>query len=814
MRDDEILTTMHSHEGIKSAIWNCLNRYDTENATFLAERLCAQVQSNSGEAQYLLATCYYRSGKQVQACDILRKTSDSADSKLLLAKCYMDLKKIKQAENALLDGNVWHFKPVFDQLEEIEKTFGDSACFALQLLGKIYQETQRMDQAKHAYSYCLRLNPFLFVAYQSLCDLGEKPDPNEYFQLRPSHKVSALTGNAANNNFELNLGKETTPASFIFPQKLTFGSESSIESNSKLSNLSIITRSRLARLTRGQDLLSQGQNTFGRPDSSPDSIASQNSTPDESPVITPTMFGGSNIGHLPAAPSKKLKNRRDHDSPLQQSKPFVINQANNSTTSSLGTSALNLTPSPGPSTTSSQQRVRRSTRLYTNSNGSVKENEKSLTSSKKAAAPKSPRSGRKSSSTKTQSAKTTEMNEKNLIESSCYPSAAQEPNLLHSHSIKEFLSILRQIGQAYQYLAHYDCRKSIEILDQLPDKHYKTGWVLCAKGKAYYELSDYKTAVKIYEECRELEPSRLQGMEVLSTAYWYLENEVALSALCHEMQEINRNSVETCLALGNCFSQQREHDTAIKFFKRAVQLNDKCAYAFTLLGHEHVQTEELEWGLTCFRTAIRLDLRHYNAWLGLGSIYYKQERYHLADLHFKKAYAINPHSSVVMNFVAVSLQALKKSDEAMKILNKAIRANPENPICKFNRAKILFANEKYEEALKELEELKELVPKEAQVYFLTGKVHAKLGNTHLELMHFSWMMDLDPKGANSQIKEALDPALNRTVASVASQSSGLLDANDAAMATDPPPNDSLQEAAGIGNVMNMDDMHESSDESL
>jgi len=80
-------------------------------------------------------------------------------------------------------------------------------------------------------------------------------------------------------------------------------------------------------------------------------------------------------------------------------------------------------------------------------------------------------------------------------------------------------------------------------------------------------------------------------------------------------------------------------------------------------------------------------------------------------------------------------------------------------------------------------------------------------------MHFSWMMDLDPKGANSQIKEALDPALNRTVASAASQSSGLLEPTDAAMATDPPPSDSLQEAAGIGNAMNLD-LPDSSDESL
>lgn len=35
------------------------------------------------------------------------------------------------------------------------------------------------------------------------------------------------------------------------------------------------------------------------------------------------------------------------------------------------------------------------------------------------------------------------------------------------------------------------------------------------------------------------------------------------------------------------------------------------------------------------------------------------------------------------------------------------------------------------------------------------QVHKKLGNTHLALMYFSWASDLDPKGVNSQIKEAI-----------------------------------------------------------
>lgn len=56
------------------------------------------------------------------------------------------------------------------------------------------------------------------------------------------------------------------------------------------------------------------------------------------------------------------------------------------------------------------------------------------------------------------------------------------------------------------------------------------------------------------------------------------------------------------------------------------------------------------------------------------------------------------------------------------MLSKAITLSPKNSLCKFERASILFAAERYTDALQELNELKELVPKESPVYFLLGKV--------------------------------------------------------------------------------------------
>ena len=61
------------------------------------------------------------------------------------------------------------------------------------------------------------------------------------------------------------------------------------------------------------------------------------------------------------------------------------------------------------------------------------------------------------------------------------------------------------------------------------------------------------------------------------------------------------------------------------------QVDPNFSYAYTLLGHEYVMIEELEKALACYRNAVRIDPRHYNAWYGIGLTYYKQERFSLAD---------------------------------------------------------------------------------------------------------------------------------------------------------------------------------------
>ena len=115
-------------------------------------------------------------------------------------------------------------------------------------------------------------------------------------------------------------------------------------------------------------------------------------------------------------------------------------------------------------------------------------------------------------------------------------------------------------------------------------------------------------------------------------------------------------------------------------------------------------------------------------------IYYKQEKFSLAEIHYRKALSINPHSSVLLchvgmvsgslkfsckssakkvivsffhqDFQSVSVwsleyyllqaqHALKKGENALQTFDRAIAIDSRNPLCKFHRAHLLVAHDKY-----------------------------------------------------------------------------------------------------------------------
>ena len=143
----------------------------------------------------------------------------------------------------------------------------------------------------------------------------------------------------------------------------------------------------------------------------------------------------------------------------------------------------------------------------------------------------------------------------------------------------------------------------------------------------------------------KLEPYRLEGFEYYSTCLWHLKRSTDLVFLTNYALEKSLFAPETWCVAGNCYSLQREHETAIKFFHRAIQVDQNFAYAFTLCGHEYVANEDFKQANQYYNLACVADDNHYNAWWGQGNIAMKQEDFQKAQHYFKCATERNARSA-------------------------------------------------------------------------------------------------------------------------------------------------------------------------
>jgi anaphase-promoting complex subunit 3 len=318
--------------------------------------------------------------------------------------------------------------------------------------------------------------------------------------------------------------------------------------------------------------------------------------------------------------------------------------------------------------------------------------------------------------------------------------------------VKFVLDLLATLGAAQRMICSFNCKEALQIFHTLSHSQFQTGWVQHQVGRAYLALPDYTNAQRALETMQKLEPHRMKGLELLSTTLYLLKKDVELSNLSQRVVNFDQMSPETWCVVGNFFSLQKEHKAAMTFFHRAIQLDPNFTYAHTLSGHEFVANEDFDQAIAAYRDAIRVDDRHYNAWNGLGEIYFKQEKYDIAEYHFQKGLSINPQSSVIRCHLSQTQQAKGNLHLALDTLALVDERNPQ---AKYQRANILLALDRCEEALLEMEKVRDSSPRESSVYITMGRIYKRLGRTDEAMKAFLCALDLDPK-ENNAIKAAID----------------------------------------------------------
>lgn len=315
----------------------------------------------------------------------------------------------------------------------------------------------------------------------------------------------------------------------------------------------------------------------------------------------------------------------------------------------------------------------------------------------------------------------------------------------NEEAVQAILDLCKKIGSGYFALSQYRSHDALGHFNSLSKAHLETPWIMAQMGRAHYEQASYADAEKYFKRIRQIAPTRFQDMEIYSTILWHLKRETDLAFLSHELVDANWLTPQAWCALGNSWSLARDHEQALRCFKRATQLDPKFAYGFTLQGHEHVANEEYEKALTAYRHGISADKRHYNAWYGVGRVYEKQGDYEKAFIHFESAALINPTNAVLTTCIGTVLEKQKQTAKALKYYTRATELAPRSGLTRYKKARALMTMGLMEEAMEELMILKDLAPDAAMVHFQLGKLYKALKNKGAAVKHFTIALNLDPK---------------------------------------------------------------------
>lgn len=143
-----------------------------------------------------------------------------------------------------------------------------------------------------------------------------------------------------------------------------------------------------------------------------------------------------------------------------------------------------------------------------------------------------------------------------------------------------------------------------------------------------------------------------------------------MSHLARDLDQIEPRAGETWIAVGNCFSLERDGENAIRCFQRACQVDRDNALPRTLSGHEFAARDAFLQAEQCFLDALSLDARCYSAYYGLGLIAFRQERFDRAESCFRAAVKCNPTPLVLCQLAKVRRRA-KDYKEALSLLTLA-----------------------------------------------------------------------------------------------------------------------------------------------
>ncbi|TCD69804.1 Anaphase-promoting complex subunit 23 [Steccherinum ochraceum] len=175
-----------------------------------------------------------------------------------------------------------------------------------------------------------------------------------------------------------------------------------------------------------------------------------------------------------------------------------------------------------------------------------------------------------------------------------------------------------------------------------------------------------------FKKLRAIDPYRIDDIDVYSNILYVSENRLELSKLAHEFLPLEKDRPEICCLVGNHYSLRGEHEKAIKYFRRATQLDRTYLSAWTLMGHEYVEMKNSHAAIEAYRKAVDVNRKDFRAWYGLGQAYELLGMHQYAVYYYQHATALRPYDVRIWQAQGMCYEEMGRLREAIECMKRAL----------------------------------------------------------------------------------------------------------------------------------------------
>jgi tetratricopeptide (TPR) repeat protein len=246
-------------------------------------------------------------------------------------------------------------------------------------------------------------------------------------------------------------------------------------------------------------------------------------------------------------------------------------------------------------------------------------------------------------------------------------------------------------------------------------------------GLALFKNGDYRRALRSFAPIIKSQPEDQRLNILVGMSHYGLGDYAAASPYLKRAADRDPNNLTLLLTLAHSCLLSSQFPCVLDAYHRLIAQNAESAEADMLVGEALDEMKDSVGAMREFRAAIIANPKEPNVHFGLGYLLWTKGQLPEAAKEFQAELANDPHHLQAMLYLADSEMQMSQMDNALPLLEKLIKINPENSKGHLDLGIVYAAEGSNQKALYELQSAIRLAPNEVNAHYRLARLYKTMG---------------------------------------------------------------------------------------